>query len=147
MRCEEFELRLNEILDRRRNPRSDAELWLHATSCPDCGDLLAGYQALFAGFKRREVAAEPEALAARVRLQLGPHRGRGAWRDRAPLALIAAALVVVAILPGLWNGVGRTPATLPESSTLATTVRAAGVKALFEGGIDFGGAGEHFENA
>jgi len=124
VRCEEFESRLNEILDRRRNPQSDAELWLHATSCPDCGVLLAGYRALFAGFKRREAVAAPEALAARVQLQLGRNRDRrNVGRDRAPLALVAAALVAAAILPGVWNSLRPTPAAAPEKSTLATTVR------------------------
>jgi hypothetical protein len=125
VRCEEFESRLNQILDRRRNPRSDAELSLHAASCPECGDLLAGYQALFAGFKRRDCVALPDAMPARVRLQLGQNRGRAAWRQRAPLALIAASLVVAAILPGLWNGVGRTPAASQEKSTPAATALSA----------------------
>lgn len=118
MRCEEFESRLNEILDRRRNPRSDAELSLHAASCLECGDLLAGYQSLLAGFKRREVVAPPDSIAANVRLQLGQKRGRGMWRQRAPLALVAAALVAVAILPGLRNGMGRAPIETQTASSL-----------------------------
>lgn len=122
MRCEEFESRLNEILDRRRHPRSDAELWLHANSCSECGELLAGYQTLLSGLRRRAAAAAPADMPTRVQLQLAHPRRRGAWRDRAPLALVAAALVLAAALPGLWTIVGRTGGgDARPAPTLATT--------------------------
>ena len=71
--------------------------------------MLAGYQALFAGFKRREVVDRPRRWPPACGCNWAPTAAAVRGADRAPLALIAAALVVVAILPGVWNGVGRTP--------------------------------------
>ena len=46
MNCERFERRLDELLDERLSPESDAELNTHAEDCSACGRMLADYQAL-----------------------------------------------------------------------------------------------------
>lgn len=45
MRCDEFENRLNEVLDERRAWLSDGELAAHARSCAVCRDLASSYDA------------------------------------------------------------------------------------------------------
>lgn len=45
MQCDEFENRLNEVLDDRRPWLSDGELAAHARSCSACRDLAASYDA------------------------------------------------------------------------------------------------------
>jgi hypothetical protein len=45
VRCDEFEFRLNEVLDERRAWASDAELTAHGRSCPACRDMAASYDA------------------------------------------------------------------------------------------------------
>ena len=46
MNCVRFEMRLDELLDERLPPDSDAELNEHAETCPHCARLLADHQAL-----------------------------------------------------------------------------------------------------
>lgn len=43
MRCDDFENRLNEVLDDRRPWSSDGELGAHARSCPACRELATSY--------------------------------------------------------------------------------------------------------
>jgi hypothetical protein len=43
MRCEEFEARLNDLLDLRLDPAEDHPLQLHARKCDDCQALLSSY--------------------------------------------------------------------------------------------------------
>lgn len=45
MRCDEFEPRLNEVLDERREWLSDGELAAHARSCSACRELATSYEA------------------------------------------------------------------------------------------------------
>ncbi|MCO6456044.1 MAG: hypothetical protein J5I93_12160 [Pirellulaceae bacterium] len=48
MRCEQFEIRLQDLLDRRERPEFDACLLEHAEACGECQRLLAGQELLLA---------------------------------------------------------------------------------------------------
>jgi len=50
MQCEEFEDRINAVLDRRERPEWDSELRLHCETCPECRELAAAYGATLDGF-------------------------------------------------------------------------------------------------
>lgn len=65
MRCEEFEIRLNEVLDERRTFSSAPELVEHARQCGACGELVRGYQTMLAGLSCERPAA-PAWLTERV---------------------------------------------------------------------------------
>ncbi|MEX0711991.1 MAG: hypothetical protein WD278_06555, partial [Pirellulales bacterium] len=63
MQCDEFEPRLNEILDARRRPQSDPALAEHQAHCPDCRRLAASYQAMLAGVAQANVPQASGSLA------------------------------------------------------------------------------------
>ena len=48
MRCAEFRVRLDGILDARRSPQRDPELKAHARHCPKCAEWMAGHDELLA---------------------------------------------------------------------------------------------------
>jgi hypothetical protein len=70
MKCEEFEVHLNEILDERRRPEWDEQLRLHGEGCRGCRDLAAAYGVLFEGFFALPAPQAPADLSARVLEQL-----------------------------------------------------------------------------
>lgn len=49
MRCEEFEIRLEEVLDERQSPASDPRLKEHADTCAACRSRVAAYDTMLAG--------------------------------------------------------------------------------------------------
>jgi hypothetical protein len=51
MRCDEFEVRLNEVLDQRREPGSDVGLAQHMRQCGECRSLANSYQAVLQGLR------------------------------------------------------------------------------------------------
>jgi predicted anti-sigma-YlaC factor YlaD len=48
MRCAEFRVRLDGVLDARRAPQRDPELKAHARHCPKCAQWMAGHDELIA---------------------------------------------------------------------------------------------------
>ena len=71
MQCEEFEHRLNLVLDERGRPECDAELSLHAEACTECRHLAALYGALLEGFYALSAPQAPPDMAARVLVDIG----------------------------------------------------------------------------
>ena len=49
MKCNEFEVHLNAVLDERRLPESDPALVGHARTCAACGELLTTTGELLTG--------------------------------------------------------------------------------------------------
>src|SRR5436190_1832044 len=49
MRCSQLETRLNDLLDRREDPRLDAEMAAHTARCRRCRRVVAAYAALAEG--------------------------------------------------------------------------------------------------
>lgn len=120
MQCEEFERRVNRLLDERRDARSDDALVAHAQHCDRCGQTLRLQRALFASLAQ-PLPIEPAVdLAARaVAEHLGVHAnqalrtrsihvrraGRRPWRTGAMLwsTVAAAALAVAVVAPWALN--------------------------------------------
>lgn len=100
MKCEEFENRLNQLLDDRLVPEWDAELRAHASDCGECRELARHYTLLLDGYAAL-VAPEPSPeLAARVLDQLQAERPRTAQRLALAVGMFAtAAALLVAVLP------------------------------------------------
>jgi hypothetical protein len=98
MQCEEFEDRLNLILDERGRPECDAELVLHVEACAECRHVAVLYGALLDGFCALSAPDAPADMAARVLVDVAPRRStaRGRW---VYAALATAACLLVAIGP------------------------------------------------
>ena len=89
MRCDQFENRLQRVLDQRRAPETDSQLRAHAQLCPACRDILRLQAQLFDALDLTEVPDLPpdfsEQVVARVQ----------------PLATIPAAPVGSRVMPVL----------------------------------------------
>jgi hypothetical protein len=101
MQCEEFEPRINELLDERQQPRADARLAEHARECAACADMLAGYEQtldIVRGAAPLEMDTDPAAeIVARV--QLATRRRMRLWTTVVPLAV--AASLLIALMPAI----------------------------------------------
>lgn len=115
MRCDEFEERWHEGLDRRVDPSADAELALHVETCAGCRSLAAALRRALCDLEalpkpmprndlaRRvlaELAAPSEVVTASV-VELPPPRS-AVSQARAWQWWAAAALVLVSVVP-LWR--------------------------------------------
>ena len=103
MQCENFETRLNLLLDRRQRPEADNRLLAHAQGCEACRDLLAAQEFLFDGTDLLECPPVSEGFAQRVVAGLASppqpanRLGGGGGRWLAYSAAAAALLLVAAI--------------------------------------------------
>src|SRR5262245_32036158 len=70
MRCDNFEIRLNEVLDQRGSPSEDRELRAHAQSCATCRDLLIGQQLVFTGLDMADPPAMSSGFTGKVLARL-----------------------------------------------------------------------------
>lgn len=113
MKCAEFEVRLNEVLDARSAPEGDGPLAAHAQICGPCRDLMAAYQELFREVRPRapgEVNVTALVLAElQATPQAGPSQRKVKGRARRVLAWVSVAAVAAAILvmvawgPSWWS--------------------------------------------
>ncbi len=96
MRCAEFELRLNDVLDQRLWLDSDLALAEHARHCQPCASLAASYEAMIHGLEQAKIPESSFELSARVLAALastssnsdGPDVLRGSFAaSQAPLQL------------------------------------------------------------
>lgn len=103
MRCEEFETRLNQVLDDRRPLSSAGDIQTHARECGDCRELARGYEALLSGLARQVAPPTPSLLTARVLDELaaaGLERQRARllrFPQRAAVLSLAAASLLLAL--------------------------------------------------
>ncbi len=107
MTCEEFEDRLNEVLDERRRPEWDAPLRMHGHSCAACRELAASYGVMLDGLHALPTPEPAADLPVRVldRLYALPATRRRRTLMAAALAT-AAALMVAVQLPLQFGGQG-----------------------------------------
>ena len=103
MQCEEFEDRLNAVLDERRRPEWDDELRLHCDNCADCRQLAAEYGNLLDGFYALATPEAPADLALRVLIEARPQPAAQRRMVVPAAALATAAVVLVAISPLVWR--------------------------------------------
>jgi hypothetical protein len=129
MQCEEFEARLNAVLDERQRPQWDAELCLHRQACVNCRQLAAAYEILLDGFYELAAPEAPPDMALRVVSEM---RVRPPMRHRVSIGaavLATAAGLLIAIVPWLRN-----------TSNLDATASTAAPAARTNGGL---GAARH----
>jgi hypothetical protein len=120
MQCEEFEDRLNAVLDERRRPEWDAELRLHCDSCAECRQVAASYDVLLDGFYALAAPEAPADMALCVLAELGP-RPTPARRWTAAAAALAMAACVLVVVAPLVRGPSsaQKPAAMQTSEAVA----------------------------
>jgi len=106
MQCEEFDDRLNRLLDHRLAPGEDELLAAHARDCEACAELLLAQERLFSGLKQRSLRPSVD-LAERVVAQqyLEVSGRKRAWRNAGWGLLLATAaslggLALMSLRPG-----------------------------------------------
>lgn len=106
MNCEEFEERVQCLLDGRVPLATDAALFRHAQGCRQCQRLLDAYETLWAGLEVWEPPPLPADFARHVVQQVTPAPlGRPRVLIRAGLTALAAlaAALLLALLPAARN--------------------------------------------
>lgn len=106
MQCEEFEIRLNEALDRRL-PLTAAEALDHQRVCPACRQRAAAYMAVARELARASSPAPPDELTQRVLAELRHPVALPLPRRRRPALALAAAAAVLVSLVGAWAIIGK----------------------------------------
>lgn len=103
MLCQEFEIRLQEILDRREAPERDSSLHAHADSCRHCSGILRAQRQLFQAFPPHSKTLSTSARnRPHPRHRLASQRSFSAWTT----AVIAAVLLLaVGALPWVRQGI------------------------------------------
>jgi hypothetical protein len=99
MQCEEFEHRLNAVLDERLLPEWEAELRLHCETCHECREVAAAYGAVLDGFYALSTPKAPTDMAQRVLADLRPRPAPARRVSLVALALATAAGLLIALAP------------------------------------------------
>jgi hypothetical protein len=106
MHCREFEIRLNEVLDHRRDPAAEPRLAAHARGCESCRQTMAGQRLLLTGL-RRSIVPEPSSDFSRNVVEVAQIEGlRGRARSKhlwfAAATLLASAAAVLLMVSLVW---------------------------------------------
>jgi hypothetical protein len=120
MQCEEFEDRLNAVLDERKRPEADAEVRLHCEACADCRHLAAAYARLLDGFYALSTPEPAGDIAVRVLADLHPPASPRRRLAVGTASLAAAAALLIAVMPLLRNDRRAPIGSLPRIN-LATS--------------------------
>lgn len=99
MRCELFDVRLQQLLDQRRAPGRDPHLRRHAARCARCRDQLAATRRLLRGLPRRSPPPLDDDFAARVVQRVAPAPARYSSSTWPLVAAALAAALLMAVLP------------------------------------------------
>ncbi|MHB0955251.1 MAG: anti-sigma factor [Pirellulaceae bacterium] len=102
MRCDEFDRRLNQLLDRRMELAQDSRLRHHAKLCPSCAAQLASARRLLDGLDLWEVPPLAEDFALRVVSQVVPASSRVPNRTWISWVMAVAAALLLSLLPSYW---------------------------------------------
>jgi hypothetical protein len=102
MHCDEFEQRLQLVLDERREPRDDASLAAHAKHCTECDRVLRIQAGLFAVLPQIRSPIMPAGFAAGVVQEFNKERRRALRMRLVAWSLAAAAVLLLCFLP--WMG-------------------------------------------
>jgi hypothetical protein len=126
MNCQQFDSKLNELLDRRLQPDQDEALGQHADRCPRCARLLSDYQSLVEAINGTQL---PDAgnLAARILAEVttpdvvanAKLADRESQRNLAPrpawIAAGLAAALLIAVGTAYWNNVTTPTGSHPQT--------------------------------
>jgi hypothetical protein len=132
MQCEEFEERINAVLDERRRPEWDAELSLHCDSCADCRKTAEAYDHLLDGFYALTAPDAPDDLALRVLVDVQNERAPRRRFTRRTAIMATAAAILVAIGPLLHTTPESQVATSNAPQQVATRPAAGATRAPLE---------------
>ncbi|MBP86022.1 MAG: hypothetical protein CMJ64_04785 [Planctomycetaceae bacterium] len=119
MQCAEFEIRLQDALDRRIDPESDDRLVDHAERCEACRHVVYGQRLLLDGLR---VQAEPPCsshIGHQVLDRLASDSARRTRRRRLVFALAIAVALFVAVLPFARGPRADTATARPSAKVLA----------------------------
>ena len=97
MQCEELEIRIHELLDRRELPGDDPAVAAHAAVCTECGELVAACKAMLDGVEALPMPDPSEQFVASV-LDRAADSAAVRRRSSGHLLSIAASLAVAASL-------------------------------------------------
>jgi anti-sigma factor RsiW len=117
--CEEFETRLNDLLDRRIAPDDDSQLCSHARRCRECAELMSAHLAVTAALKDLPPEAPDETFLFAVMNRFEQERTGPTRRQRRQwlaISLVTAASALIALT--LWRGTTNptAPAKIDDSS-------------------------------
>lgn len=102
MRCDRFEARVYQLLDRRIDPAMDEQLRDHAEVCETCGELFRAQEDLFVGLTLTEPSLETDEFVQRVVDSAQPQTASVGLPTTVWTAVAAlSALVLIAVLPWL----------------------------------------------
>lgn len=116
MQCDEFDARLDNLLDRRRLPADDPRLQRHAQVCPRCREQLTATVRLLSGLDLLEVPPLRDDFAQRVVQEVVPASQTRHTRW-SPSAIAIAATLLLALLPGLGYLLGSRGSWAPNAPT------------------------------
>ena len=102
MQCDEFEIRVQDILDERGKPEQDALLREHAGNCAQCRNLLSSFAAAIEGLELCAVPSVSRDLSARVLAELQRPQVLRIPARRRRLMLATAAAVLLLAAPLAW---------------------------------------------
>ncbi len=98
MRCAEFRVRLDGILDARCSPQRDPELRAHARHCPKCAEWLAGHDELLAAVPDLPMISPAPDFGLQVLQELAQVQRQSNHRKRlAQLTMALAAGLLIAL--------------------------------------------------
>jgi hypothetical protein len=131
MQCEEFEDRINAVLDQRERPEWDAELRLHFESCIDCRELATAYGAVLDGFYTACATRAPADLSTRVlaNLTAKPTRAKMTPAKMTPVESLDPALATQVATSAASPGIRRR--ALRAAVAVASLATAAGLLIAF----------------
>lgn len=122
MRCDEFENRLNELLDRRIAPDDDAMLCSHAHCCGQCADTMAAHLAVTAALKDLRPELPDDSFPFAVMNRMAVEQTAVDSRQRKQWAITLVALAASALVAlSLWRGAAN-PNSAPGGSDVADFV-------------------------
>lgn len=125
MRCNEFESRLNDLLDLRRTPSADPQLLGHAAGCGDCREQLAACDALFLGLSLPAASALPAGFAQGVVAKAAPAARSVVFPSYAAWGVVCAiaAAVLLAVSLVVWRPAGEQRLARPAGGNAGGQLR------------------------
>ena len=104
MQCEQLQQRLDDLLDRREDVRSDAQIASHAAACVACERLVGAYESMLLGIDLLGGTELEDQFVSRTVDSMDRRRRRAALGRRILAAAAIGAAVLVAVgISGWWD--------------------------------------------